>query len=479
MAIQFNLRSGGCQSQSSCPDRFGCPSDRCPDFVIRRHDTLPPLKVSMQDCDGPMDFQGYVIETNMWALARLKANIDNSITYFGLVDNIGFEQVMIGDIIVMDRVRMPERMLVTGFDEELNLLQVQRGYHGTTPTAWKKGDKMRIFRILNGQAESEMLLEDHRDIDGQIYRNRLTDSFLVYQWQPEDTCLPGCYWLEFKVIKMIDAVWYLPGGHWTGSINSYSDGYFYTGIAYTDSSVRLSYDQTKDKYLLPNSIWLGATHVTLAGDYYTGSNQDDGVVLLSKSNVPFDEQLQYNEFGLVKGHQHWYVLGGDWAGTTFETIDGKFYTGSSYTDGSVQVFYNGTSYYSNKAPWFGSVHLFTDGNWYTGTNHDSASMMVVKIFTPIRSGDIEQLGEQHDWDSANGWGIPNYEGGYSMSQGLCDSLISVTPSFTPSVYSPSNMSLTLMDYGCILGEGVESIRRFPMEGEGFLIKVTDSPTSEL
>ena len=139
----MNLKSGSCQSQNVCLSKDNCPSGVCPDFTIRRHDTKPPFKIFVEDCDGPMDFRGLVIEANMWAIGKLKTEIDEDDDYFRLADDIGFEQVMMGDIIVMDRVRMPERMLVTGFDETNNLIRVQRGYHGTTPAVWKKGTKMR------------------------------------------------------------------------------------------------------------------------------------------------------------------------------------------------------------------------------------------------------------------------------------------------------------------------------------------------
>lgn len=352
MSITFNLKSGACQSQSSCLDKFGCPPNICPDFLIRRHDTKPSLKIAVSDCDGPLDLQGLVIEVNMWALAKLKTAITADSEYFGLADDIGFEQVMMGDIIVMDRVRNPEHMLVTGFDEENKLIRVQRAYHATTESSWKKGTVMRIFRIMGAQASSELVFEDVTDVDGTVERDVLQTSYLVYEWGPEDTCLPGCYWLEFKVLKMIDTVWFLPGGYWTGETFTHTDGFFYTGTSFTESSVKLSYDQIEDKYFLPNTVWEGEIHLHSDDDYYTGDSHDDGSVLLDKTGVPSSDDTSYNEDG------------------------------------------------------------------------------VVALAT------------------------------------------SVTPSFT-------DISLTPSDYGCILGEGVEWVRRFPIDSEGFLIKIAASPTSEL
>ena len=121
MAIDYSIRTGFCDANScnsTCPDEFGCPPGVCPDFVIRRHDTKPDFKISLEDCDGPLDIQGLIAEMSMWANARLKKAITTDDLYFGLADNIGFQQVMVGDIIIMGRVKAPEYMLVEAFDEE-------------------------------------------------------------------------------------------------------------------------------------------------------------------------------------------------------------------------------------------------------------------------------------------------------------------------------------------------------------------------
>lgn len=351
MAIRFNTRQGGCQSQSTCSDLFGCPQDgTCPDFFIRRHDTKPPLKIAVEDCDGPLDLQGLVVEANMWAKAKLKAAIIPSDEYFQLADNIGYEQVMQGDIIVMDRVRMPEHMLVTGFDETNKLIRVERGYHGTTASAWKKGNAMRIFRMLNAPAEVELVYDDIQNVDGTTDTDVLTEAHLVYEWQPEDVCLPGCYWLEFKIMKMIDAVYFLPGGNWTGEVHTHTDGRYYTGTSHTGSSVLLSYDQVRDLYLLPHTHWTGETH-TQESAVMTGTSHDDGSVIVGKLGIPSDDTAEY----------------------------------------------------------------------------DDETLTIQAVISNI--------------------------------------------SFTSESLTPSS-------FGCLLGEGVEWVRRFPLSGEGFLIKIEPSPTSE-
>lgn len=299
MGLNFDLKNG-CNSKSTgsgCVSKYGCPSDMSPNMTIKRHDNKPAFKVMLEDCDGPFDVQGMVIEANMWSLAKLRDTIDETCDYFRLVGDIGFEQIMVGDIIVMDRVRMPERMLVTAFDEVNKLVKVQRGYHGTTPSPWKKGTVMRNFRIMNAPAESELVFEDVTTVEGTTEKDVLQEAYLVYEWQPEDTCLPGCYWFEFKVIKMIDVVYYLPGGNWTGMTNTYADGFFYTGSTFTESSVRLSYDQVNDKFFLPDTPWAGQYHEN-DGKTYTGLVQNDGSVLLNQTGLPSDSDVEYNEMSL-------------------------------------------------------------------------------------------------------------------------------------------------------------------------------------
>lgn len=339
-----NATSGCLSADLSNVDSFGCPRDRCPDFLIKRHDTKPAFKVSVEDCDGPLDLTGLVLEVNMWSIARLKADIAGSNTYFALANNIGFNQVMVGDIIIMDRVRRPEHMLVTAFDENNKLIQVQRGYNGTPISEWKKGSLMRIFRVLNGVGEVEMLFDDIEQVDGTTLTNQLTDSFFIYEWNAEDTCLPGCYWLEFKLIKMLGPAHFLFSTAWTGPRHLVGSTY-YTGTIQTDSSVILTFNPADNTYLIQDGEWRGATHLS-SGQYFTGSVFDDGSVPLSITNI--------------------------------------------------QALCNGCT-------------------------------------TP--------------------------------------SAVSFVPSFT-------NPSLTPADFGCTLGDGVEWVRRFPSDGEGFLIKIACSSTTE-
>jgi hypothetical protein len=194
----------GCSSQpQGCTGADGCISGVCPDFVIRRHDTKPDFKVKIEDCDGPLDLTDLILEATMWAKGKLKNSISLTDTYFSLADGIGFNQIMVGDIIIMDQARLPEKMLVTAFDESNKLIQVQRGYQDSPIQIWKRGNPLRIMKFIGSPAKTEMIYQDILEIDGTTTSDVLTDSFFVYQWEQNDTCLAGCYYLEFKLLKMI------------------------------------------------------------------------------------------------------------------------------------------------------------------------------------------------------------------------------------------------------------------------------------
>lgn len=355
----FNYNTQGCGCASTCPDKFGCPSDRCPDFTIKRHDTQPSFRVELSDCDGPLDLRGLVLEVNMWAKAKLKKAITVSDDYFRLADDIGYEQIMVGDIIIMDRARLPEHMLVIGFDETNKFVQVQRGYNSTTPSSWKKGSSLKIFRVMDAPAVTETILEDIENVDGTVDENVLTQSFATYEWNAEDVCLPGCYWLEFKLLKMIDLTLYSPGNKWCGPTHTQSGGFYYTGTIPSDSSMLLSYDSVNDEFLLPapSEVWTGAKHLQSDDNYYTGTTHNDGSVYLSRTGIPSEDNLCYTSSGNI-----------------------------------------------------------------------------VLTTASINS-------------------------------------VSIIPSFT-------GVGLTPKDYGCTLGVGVEWVRRFPSDDEGFLIKITNSYTPE-
>lgn len=191
----------GCGSaQSGCGGSGDCPSP--PDLCIKRHDTNPHFRVSMTGCDGPVDLtEGtYSVEASMWFDAKLKAAVTDSSTDIAFADGIGFDSVMAGDVVVTSGSRTPERMTVTGVDESARTVQVSRGQDAR---AWDRGTSLKVFRFADQAASAESVVDSVDNMDGTA-SEVLSDTVLTYQWASGQTSMPGCYWLEFKILKMAD-----------------------------------------------------------------------------------------------------------------------------------------------------------------------------------------------------------------------------------------------------------------------------------
>lgn len=201
-----NTNKNSCNFTNNCFPNDGLCSDLglCYDFLIKRHDALPEFKLEVLDCDSPIDLTDLIAEASMWTNSKLKSNLTIDDTTIKLADNIGFDQILPNTIIQAGLGRNFERMKVVGFDEVNKEIYVERGYKLTTPFPWKKGTNLRLLRFLSAPASTEMTYEDVTNIDGSVLKNQLTHSYLIYKWQPEDTCLAGCFYFEFKLLKMFD-----------------------------------------------------------------------------------------------------------------------------------------------------------------------------------------------------------------------------------------------------------------------------------
>ena len=194
----------GCSSQSTgCTDKSGCPTDRSADFCIKRNDTTPPFKIAVEDCDGVVDLTGnFILEVNIWIKTKLKNAITDTDTEIYFADSIGFNQVVENNVILMDRARNPEKMLITEFDEENYKITVTRGFDGTEAQSWPKGSSLRVFRVIDAQGTIESILEDITQEDGKVLEDQLTNTFLTFDWLENTTSLSGCFWLEFKLSEL-------------------------------------------------------------------------------------------------------------------------------------------------------------------------------------------------------------------------------------------------------------------------------------
>jgi hypothetical protein len=437
MPIQYK-NTDACNSLLGCGclDKFGCPPGVCPDFTVRRHDTKPPLRIEVTDCGQPMDLANRVLEINMWAKSKLKASILATDTQIAFADGIGFEQLIVGDTIIMERVRGPEHMLVTGFDEDAKTILVMRGWNGTTASAWKKGSSLRIFRVLNSPAETEMVFEDVEEIEGTISRDVLRASYFIYEWKPQDTCLPGCYYLEFKLIKMKDLSYFLPGGHWTGLLHKDAAGNFLTGSVHSDSSVLLS------QRVLP----------VLPHDEIE-AREEKAVEGLEAQFGPWEElgrEHGINGFGI--GYEQGVLIDREDINSIPPGESLFSYTGDPRAFDEFRTEPTILWLLPSGGVWTGPTHLHSDGNYYTGSVQDDGSVYL------------------------NNTGIASNESVAYNSAGLT----SVTPILdytTISTTSVNEVSTTSIGQ-CQLGSGVEWIRRYPTSGDGFLIRIEDSPTAE-
>jgi hypothetical protein len=205
MSIGINNYYMKASCEDSCSPSDNCPIGVTPDFVIKRFDTNPALRVELADCDGPMDVSdpNLAVEVNMWTKSKLKKNITNLETTFQFADNIAFNQILIGDIIYIDHARSPEYMQIVGINEDTKIITVSRGVNSTTPMSWKKGTPVYIYRIISGIGSIETVTQDVISITGSIDKNQLVGSNLIYDWSKNDTLTAGCYWLEFKLMKVI------------------------------------------------------------------------------------------------------------------------------------------------------------------------------------------------------------------------------------------------------------------------------------
>lgn len=389
-----------CHDNHNYVPREGCDQcpDHCPDFVIGRYSNHPPFKVSVSDCDGPFDLKDLVLEASMWANGRLKKTICPIDTYFSLADNIGYEQMMVGDIIQMDRPRLPEKMLVIGFDEERSLVEVQRGYQGTTAQTWKRGAKLRIMKFIGASAQTEMIYQDVIQVDGNKKREH-TESFLVYNWNPNDTCLAGCYYLEFKLIKMVD----IPEHH--HHHHHHHKRFIPEGVGQP----------------IPYNAYGPVPGGTVYGPYgpyqLEGQDNDIGTYGIHGTDNPPVAPLPHHKTRDERVLEEEY-----------KRID--------------------------KHP---NPHTY-DNNEYKDLGNSANTPLYPEPLDPKAVHANKQFddpeGTQFLLD--NHWQHPS----------------NCVPSFTPSTLTPES-------YGCGLGDGVQWLRKFPVEGSGFYILISESPIPDI
>lgn len=196
---EIGVGCGG--SGNGCGGSGGCAET--PDFCIKRHDTRPAFRVAVSDCDGALDLtdENLVLEASMWFETKLKAAIDQSVNVISFADNIGFNQILVGDLIVADTARNPEKMTVSSIDELAKTITVERGQGGSIARPLRRGSSLNVFRFVDLTAGIESVFGDVTQLDGTV-TEELLDTFLVFNWSGNQTSLPGCYLMEFKLMRI-------------------------------------------------------------------------------------------------------------------------------------------------------------------------------------------------------------------------------------------------------------------------------------
>lgn len=199
-----NTNYTNCPISLNCPRSDGCSPNVCSfDFEIKRFDTLPVFKYKLEDENGDaVDLTGLVVEASMWINVVLKRAITAEDTELQFANCVGFEQLLVGDLLVIDRTRSPENMLITGFDEENKIVYVERGVNGTNPSDYKKNTKMKGFRFRDSPGSIEMIYGSIMQLDGTYLCDQLLESYLVYNFSVENSCAPGCFCFEFKLLTL-------------------------------------------------------------------------------------------------------------------------------------------------------------------------------------------------------------------------------------------------------------------------------------
>lgn len=198
LGVGCSGNTSGCNQDGRCPGQ--------PDFCIKRNDTRPVFKMAISDCEGAIDLteDGLILEASMWFNAKLKSNLDDSNTTIQFADNLGFNQILVGDTIVTGRPRNPEKMVVIAINESEKSIDVERGQYGTIAQSWDRGTDLKVFRFIDEPAEIESLFEETTSLEG-VVSEELVETFFVFNWTSEQTSMPGCYWIEFKLTKISSA----------------------------------------------------------------------------------------------------------------------------------------------------------------------------------------------------------------------------------------------------------------------------------
>lgn len=208
-----------------------CP-ETTPAICIKRYDTHPSLRIAIEECEENIDFsdESLVLTYNMWSNSKLKNSIEPTDDYISLADNINYNQCGVSDKILIYNSRNVEIVNILEFNEENKSIKIERAQDGTSAQNWKKGDSIKIFRKVDGEATIEVVTEDVLQTDGTTLENQIVENIFVANWDETATSISGCYWLEFKLSKINES----NNVEWTRRFPANQEGFF---IRIVESSI--------------------------------------------------------------------------------------------------------------------------------------------------------------------------------------------------------------------------------------------------
>ena len=156
------------------------------DHIIKRGDTVPafivPLSASdkedLEELALPLGVRVY-----LWFQSRLSAAISSIDSSISLLDNVGFDCVVVGDLVLFldGSGGVNELARVTAIDVDNHTLTLSRGIDGGVRDH-EAQIPLNIFRIYRGVGEIN-----------------LREGTLTYYWTTSGTQTAGEYYFEFEV----------------------------------------------------------------------------------------------------------------------------------------------------------------------------------------------------------------------------------------------------------------------------------------
>ncbi len=195
---------------------MGCTTPNY-DYTIKKNDTKPFIKYTIESCDDTdLTEENLIITASMWADSNLKNKITTTDNYFELKNNYNLEAIKEEDYILIKKFNSSEYMLVESIDE--TKINIQRAQLDSNAQNWSKNNEIKIIKFYEVEAEVDIEYNTSLNVNGEEETSASSQN-LVYKWRDGDTSSPGVFFLEFKVSK-IDGDQVL----WTKKLPSHKEG---------------------------------------------------------------------------------------------------------------------------------------------------------------------------------------------------------------------------------------------------------------